>query len=121
MWVHMLAYTASGDNGIENGVARIESTKEALSWADANREIPGFITARRLGKEWIPNPIVQREFMSNRNVTAFMRDNGLEDKDTRREFALEALQGGFRSWTNESTCYALEHDGEKYIVRFSEG
>lgn len=56
-------------------------------------------------------------FFSNRTVTEYMRDNGLNDQQTRKEFAQLALSGFWRNWSVGTTGYSITHDGEKYVIR----
>lgn len=59
-------------------------------------------------------------FPNNRTVTEYMRDNGLSDQETRKEYAMMARYGYWRTWSVGTTGYSVTHDGEKYIVRVSE-
>lgn len=66
----------------------------------------------------------QLEFDNNRAVTEFMRDHGLDDKETRKEFAQLARCGYWRRWSDENNVgysVTFDFDSEKFVVRFSEG
>lgn len=68
----------------------------------------------------MPRLVTQKHFDTNRAVTEFMRDNGVDDKDARRAYAENAMCGMVRYWFTSTMSYSITHDGKEYIIRVSE-
>lgn len=58
-------------------------------------------------------------FVCNRDVTAFMRDNGVDERDVRKEYASRALLGLCTYWYHHGGAFSLTHDGSEYVLRYT--